>query len=60
MAAIALDPHQLVRFDSNITPRARSFRERVEVCVLRVSGACAFDARVSNFSHHEHASADAG
>ena len=60
MAAIALDPHRLVRSYSKSAPRARSFRERAEVCVLCVSGACAFDARVSNFSHHEHASADAG
>ena len=44
MAAIALDPHQLVRSDSKITPRARSFRERVRGALLCVSDACARDA----------------
>ena len=55
IAAIALDLHRLSRSYSKSTPRARSFRERAEVCVLCVSGACAFDAPVSLFSHHEHA-----
>jgi len=36
MAAIALDPHLLVRLDSKSTPRARSFRERVRGALLCV------------------------
>ena len=44
MAAIALDPHQLVRLDSKSTPRARSFREWVRGALLCVSDACALDA----------------
>ena len=44
MAAIALDPHLLVRLDSKSAPRARSFRERTEVRLLCVSDACALDA----------------
>ena len=43
MAAIALDPHRLARSYSKSTPRARSFRERAEACLLCVSYACAFD-----------------
>ena len=44
MAASALDPHLLVGLDAKSTPRARSFRERAEVCLLCVSDACLLDA----------------